>query len=460
MDSFNKYIKSLEERIEALESHNKPEEIKKINLAYYPTWEDIDNQRVKEFTHISMCFLDFDDTGNPKWEEIDSKRPFADNVGVSIGGWTYRHKIIKMFDDMNPEILFNNLFNDMTSKGYKYLNIDIEYPENSDWIEKILKIANDLKGDIKLSVASGVFHTHLEVYKNCSKYLDWIELMAYDCKIEEIKDYTITSINKCLEYGYDKSQIVMGYSFDKNGDTEETYKEKDLYIKKLNLRGLMKWHIGLNPKVIVEVNNLVWINKWDNPYREISIPRKQDPYDTLTTYRGSMGSIEISYGIMKLKGNQPRLYINVDIQDIEVNMDYMRVGTSGKGWSGGIIGVRSDPEGHSANNLIGKAHTYYFRLKHEGNVDFYREITHGADEDNILISKKYDWNTDTWYNIKFRCFNLSKNIVRLEGYINNELVLEYEDNNEIMYNAQGSVFIRNTSIDEARYKNCYINQLN
>ena len=53
---------------------------------------------------------------------------------------------------------------------------------------------------------------------------------------------------------------------------------------------------------VQEPDDVLFINKWDNPYRMIDIPKRPDPFDDRTTYRGSMGKVEIENGVMKLSG--------------------------------------------------------------------------------------------------------------------------------------------------------------
>ena len=242
------------------------------------------------------------------------------------------------------------------------------------------------------------------------------------------------------------------------GDNKRSILEKCKYVREQGLAGCMVWELSdsklyqdikYNLMSVVE-KDIYWEDKWYNAFRRIDKIRGYDIYDGTTQLRGS-GSCEIENGIMKLSGRQPRLYVNIDIQDVKVSMDFMRIGDDGKGWSGGNIGVRSHPEGHSKE--IDKAHTYYFRLKHGQQVDFYREETHGGGAKGVIHSVKYQWEKNRWYNMRFVCYNMDRNRIRLEGYIDNELVIEYIDEDERMFNGKGIVFIRNTEIEEAQYKN-------
>jgi hypothetical protein len=202
------------------------------------------------------------------------------------------------------------------------------------------------------------------------------------------------------------------------------------------------------------VNGIIWENKWDGPYRQIVGVRNTDPQDPLTNFRGS-GYFEVENGIMTLSGGQPRFYIDVSVSSAEASFEYMKIGSDGYNWSGCVCGIRSNSEGHVDG---GDAHTYYFRLRHDNKVDFYRELTHGV-TGVILNSKPYELKSDVWYKYKFQCYN-ENGINKLKGYINDELILEAEDDNQHMYNSIGKVFIRNTNVNASKYKNFVIKEIN
>ena len=285
--------------------------------------------------------------------------------------------------------------------------------------------------------------------------------MVYDDK--KIIYFCKEALLLLKSYGYPNSKIIIGDSLDKNGipDTPETIKYKESIEHLYN--GKFLWEVSMKKKpyhlfIIEEESKDFWNDKWDNPYREIVSVRGTDKYDYTTMFRGN-GYLWIKDGIMSLSGSQPRMYVGVDLQDVDVSVDFKRIGTDGLGWSGGNIGVRSHPEGHAKSPE--KAHTYYFRLKHGQQLDFYKEEQHGQNKTGVIKSIKYKWNTETWYNMRFKCYNLNltDNQVKLEGYINGKLELEYTDTDEVMYNGRGIVFLRNTSIEEAQYKNLKINMI-
>jgi len=422
-----------------------------MNLSYNPDWRnDLD---MSSFTHISHCFIH-------RPQQWDRLTEIPDKInGVSIGGWNERFWLANNFFSVVKYTI-----QEINKRPWiKYLNIDLEYPKSDEGAEAMLKFTRDLlPNNIKLSVACGLWKGHIK-YKGCSKYLDWIELMSYDTGGTDISKYFIESLKYLNEIGFPNDKILIGYSNDNSvgssGDTKKSIEYKSKYVN--DYLGRMLWNNPSELTTILEVSDeemidlVNWKDNWDKPYRQMTKARTPDVFDNISTFRGN-GKCEIQQGVMKLSGSQPRLYVNVNVKDVEASVDYCRIGLDGNGWSGGTIGVRSHPEGHS--NEPEKAHTYYFRLKHEGKVDFYRELTHNGNGREIIHSKKFEWNTNQWYNIKFKCYNINGNVC-LEGYIDDKLVLKYEDDNKTMYDASGVVFIRNTNIKESRYKNFKILEL-
>lgn len=439
-----------------------------IIVGYVPYWKPTENILNKEkYTHLTYAFMDIEDDGTPNLKEIDKLSHFIFNgeIGISVGGWNGRYRTMGILDNpKNRTNFIQKVLDIITERRYDYLSYDLEYPKK-ELIEPLLRETKEeinKRGlDIKICCAVGGWVGHVKAYENCAKYIDWVEIMAYDDK--NILTFISATYDELLKYGFEN--IVMGNSYDTNGipDDMETLKWKKAYLKSRNNKNLMVWETTMKwieddkeDIEMVDIDNLVWKDKWDNPYREIVKVRGTDIYDGLTTFRGN-GKLWIENGIMTLSGNQPRMYINLNIQNVEIEVKYMRVGNDGMGWSGCSLGVRSHPEGHSLSPE--KAHTYYFRLKHGGEVDFYREKQHSAGERNVIKNSKYKWESDKWYKVKFRCYNTAK-LVKLEGYINDELVLEYEDKDKDMYNARGVVFIRNTSVEQSKYKDFSIRKIN
>jgi chitinase len=196
----------------------------------------------------------------------------------------------------------------------------------------------------------------------------------------------------------------------------------------------------------IKTNKIIW---------KTSNVREKNPIDDKGTFRGS-GYIEYyENDEFILSGGQPRYYYNVDYADVEAGIKYKCLERTGENWSGGVIGVRSAPEGHTKSGNL--AHTYYFRLRHDNTIDFCREEFHGK-EYKTLKNKKYKLETNKWYNIKFLCYNINGK-TKLEGYIDNVLELEYfDESSNIMYEASGVVFIRNTKT-KALYKDFYVDEI-
>ena len=425
----------------------------KMNLAYMPFWNK-NNNSLSEYTHISLAFLDINEDGTPNSNEIDKidLGDYKGKVGLSLGGYTWSNRIMNVLrDDRKRNVFIRSILKYIDDKGYNYISYDLEYPDK-DLAESILSETKERinnKGyNIEMCVAIGCWRDFVSPYQYCEEYLDWIEVMFYDDK--NILLHGKNCLKQLESYDYPKSKILIGYSLDTNGipDNEETLKYKESIIDEYG--GKMLWEATMKKKeVIEEKSNNTFKDKWNNPYREMRKVRGTDPYDERTTFRGN-GYIRIEKGIMTLSGSQPRMYVNTDLQDVKAQVDFMRVGNDGLGWSGGNIGVRSDVEGHSTKHHL--AHTYYFRLKHGQQLDFYKEEEHGK-ATGVIHTKKFNWDSGIWYRMEFKCYNLTNNKIKLEGYINGNLELEYTDTDEKMYNGRGVVFIRNTSINEAKYKN-------
>ena len=438
----------------------------KMNLGYYTYWNKT-GKDLSRYTHITYAFLDIEDNGNPNSTEIDTIQIDFDGMkGISIGGSVGSNKVMRILQDNRKRKRFiERVLTSMSNSGFDYINYDLEYP-TKDLIEKVLSetkeyiLDNNL--DIKISVCLACWRGFVAPYENCNEYIDWVELMVYDDK--KIIYFCKQALELLKSYGYPDNKIIIGDSLDKNGipDTPETIQYKESIKHKYG--GKFLWEVSMyegkeeeEEKGEVINNEQVFKDKWDNPYREMKKARELDIYDNRTYFRGN-GKVSIEKGIMTLSGSQPRLYVyTLNIQDVEAQVDFMRVGNSGVGWSGGNIGVRSDVEGHGLHHHL--AHTYYFRLKHGQQLDFYKEEEHGNGKaTGVIKTRKFEWEKGIWYRMMFRCYNLSNNQVKLEGYINGKLELEHIDTDKRMYDARGIVFIRNTSIDEAKYKNFSIKQ--
>jgi hypothetical protein len=165
-------------------------------------------------------------------------------------------------------------------------------------------------------------------------------------------------------------------------------------------------------------------------------------------------------------------------KNVEVTVYYMRIGTDGANWGGLVIGARSGPDGHSGQNNC-NATTYYARLRHDGSIDFEKELEHSASA--VGISKKQFGGSplpsNKWFGMKYCCYNINNDTnVKLEMYLESsgngtgqgtwEKVLEYIDDGNwaaptsscsfgptyIVTTGGGVVFIRDSNVAEARYK--------
>jgi len=271
---------------------------------------------------------------------------------------------------------------------------------------------------------------------------------------------------------YEDPESMAAYCVDANGktwsyDSPKTAQYKAKYVINKNLGGMLLWELSDDTRdgkdnivdAIHEKFNVIWSDKWNNPYRKIQSVNGIDPYDELTCFRGG-GYMEMENGIMKLSGYQPRFYLNINVQSVEASFDYMRVGTDGESYSGCVCGIRSNSEGHvdfADLPTEETAHTYYFRVRHDGQIDFYRELVHGV-TGTILNNGTYKVDSDKWYSYKFRCYN-ENGMNKLKGYINGVLVLEAEDDDQYMYKSIGKVFIRNTNVAESRYRNFTLKEI-
>jgi len=207
----------------------------------------------------------------------------------------------------------------------------------------------------------------------------------------------------------------------------------------------------------------------------------------LSQKRGSGTFVIDGNGILEMGGSQPRIYINGNFINTETTVYYRRTGTDGANWGGLIIGSRSTPNGHSSSNR--NATTYYERLRHDGKIDFEKELTHSNTEywwDNQIHEhgRLYDDGipSDQWIGMKFIVFTPSNNpdIAKLELYIdkvsNGDSIYDinnWEKLGEVVdegnfpvdiqsgYNVDprmviteggGVTFIRNTGASKAEYK--------
>jgi len=200
-------------------------------------------------------------------------------------------------------------------------------------------------------------------------------------------------------------------------------------------------------------------------------------------------------GILEMGGgNQPRLYINPYpgseeenpdqfFKNVEATVYYQRIGNDGASNGGLVIGLRSGPNGHSVTGNYCDATTYYGRLRHDGHVDFYKELKHseGKAEQRQKLYSSGVLPSQQWLGMKFIAYNINNDSqVKLELYIDNTsdgdlsnggewtLVAEMIDegnwsvaenvssctysDNHIITTGGGAAILRNTGVASAEYK--------
>ena len=198
-------------------------------------------------------------------------------------------------------------------------------------------------------------------------------------------------------------------------------------------------------------------------------------------------------GVLRMGGNQPRIYIQstnqnpVFFRDTEFTGYFKRVGTDGPFNGGMVIGVRSGVNGHGRDNC--DATTYYFGVRYPGSWVFYKELTHplGANgSSGRVFPNNEPMPTDKWIGVKFLTYNIpGTDKVKLEGYVDLESggdpskevtwtkVAEIIDEgnwtvpvgdcgypgNRVITRGGGTVLIRNSGTQEAQYKNVSVREI-
>ena len=233
--------------------------------------------------------------------------------------------------------------------------------------------------------------------------------------------------------------------------------------------------------------------EWDSEHWEgedYEISGRSDPNDPsgLSGMRGD-GTLEVNDGVLTMSGSQPRIYIyepdSAPWRDVEVTAYYQRVTDSDTAYAGLVIGVRSGADGHTDSNAC-DAHTYYARIRNDGAFDFEKELEHPASSTQARVQPDDAWPPDgevprnTWIGFKFVIYNLGNTgNVKFEAYrdmtngedggdweLVNETVddggwfvdtscSEHDPDNgesDMIVTDGGTTFIRNTDVDEARYR--------
>jgi hypothetical protein len=222
-----------------------------------------------------------------------------------------------------------------------------------------------------------------------------------------------------------------------------------------------------------------------------ALTERRDDNDP-TGLSGMRGEGELAVedgGELVMSGSQPRIYVypaeGEAWLNVEVTVYYQRVSDQDTAYAGLVIGVRSGPDGHTTDTAC-DAHTYYSRLRNDGNADFEKELEHSPSSTRASTSlKDYlppdgEASADQWIGWKYVSYNLpGQDAVKLEAYIDLsggegggewQLVVEtiddggwFTDTNcseysptdgesDFMWLDGGTVFIRNTDVTEARYR--------
>jgi len=201
------------------------------------------------------------------------------------------------------------------------------------------------------------------------------------------------------------------------------------------------------------------------------------------------GTLEVSgTGELVMGGSEPRLYIypgdGGPWRDLEATVYYQRVQDDGTAYAGLVVGARSGPDGHNTATAC-DAHTYYARLRHDGGIDFEKELKHPASSAQSSVDPEEVWPptgelpTGQWIGWKFVVYNLSASTVQLEAYrdlsegqdggdwqLMNEMVDDggwFVDTDcaehaptggesDLIVLDGGAVLVRNSNVTEARYR--------
>jgi hypothetical protein len=227
---------------------------------------------------------------------------------------------------------------------------------------------------------------------------------------------------------------------------------------------------------------------WDGDAYEIDEREDENDPSGLSGFRGT-GTLEVTGdGELVMSGTQPRIYIypggGEPWRDVEFTAYYQRVTDSDTAYAGLVMGARTGENGHSSGTEC-DAHTYYARVRNDGAFDFEKELKHPASSTQARVQPDDAWPDgevprSTWIGFKFVIYNLGDTgTVKFEAYrdMTNgegggdwELVNETIDDggwfvetdcdehdpsggeSDMIVLEGGTVFIRNTDVEEARYR--------
>ena len=178
--------------------------------------------------------------------------------------------------------------------------------------------------------------------------------------------------------------------------------------------------------------------------------------------RGS-GDVKIIDNILYMGGREPRWYSKVEHTNIECSVTFKKDSDTGKNWSGCVLGIRSHPEGHSndAKKMGYPAHTYYLRVRGDGNCDIYGEPVHhdGSGHTIYTVKNTHTLITGKEYRIKYKAYNTDRGI-QFKIWIDDDLKLDYLHTEGFMYKGSGVCFLRTSACDKSVYKGLYLKEIN
>lgn len=261
--------------------------------------------------------------------------------------------------------------------------------------------------------------------------------------------------------------------------------------------GLDKFGIGeINPTI---PNGREWFSKWDDGIPRTIKSGSRDPDDSMFIARGDATIMIDGDGIANMKGKNPRMYVydaakllkwkNVEVTFYGKRIDDFFGGT--KSPAGFNIGARSNhqDQGGGINASDCNVDTYYSRILYNGNANFVKELYQAVEGARIPKDNRIKWEGlgdlpyDTWIGHKFVLRNIDADKhVQLQMYLDLtdgkkggdwKLVAQAEDDgnwtvpdnpcgipvNKIILDGNPSVFIRNTNINSALYKEFSIREI-
>src|SRR5438093_8602829 len=261
--------------------------------------------------------------------------------------------------------------------------------------------------------------------------------------------------------------------------------------------GFDKWGIKmLHPTI---TNGREWFNTWDNSHSRILTANDRDPDDSMFKVSGQSDSMVVidGKGVATMSGTQPRMYVYdqtlvLKWLNVEVTVYGERISETQLYSSQGInIGARSTHQ-NEVKTPCG-VNTYYSRMLYSGNANFAKELNWPDDVKKPGSINGIDWNLfgnatfpyDTWIGHKFVLRTVDSGThVRMEMWrdLTNGLnggdwksILNYTDTGDmtdpitpgcptndlshIILEAGPSIFIRNTDISAAQYKEFSVREI-